>query len=266
MFNSCLVLLAVMLPTETHKYDFRDGQALSPELKLFGPDAESVVVPRAGGLHITPPTSGVQSHGWGVALQYTLSGDIEVTATYELLALEQPTTGVGVGVALNALPTAYSTKFTKIGRFMHSDGLNLFKAELSDRENPRINQFNGVPAATLGGQLRLARRGPLMHYQVTDAPGGNFREIAAWNYGTEDLAMVRFIANTNGSPTALDVRLLDLTVVGKSIPHRTADGKGIVWLILIVGVPAAYLLVAAIMRRGKATTTRPSPDTPQAEP
>ena len=82
-----------------------------------------------------------------------------MTASYELLTLDRPTKGVGAGVALNALPTQNSSKFTKIGRFVHSDGENLFKAELSDKERPNINEFNGFPAATRSGQLPLAHTG-----------------------------------------------------------------------------------------------------------
>jgi hypothetical protein len=264
-----LVLVAAASPaqpeTETHYYDFRGGQPLSPELKLFGPATESVVVPKPGGLRITLPTDGVRSLGWGVALRYTLTGDFEATANYELLTLQSPTAGVGAGVALNALPSAHSTKFTKVGRFMHTDGLNYFNAELSDKENPRINEFNGVPAAANSGRLRLTRTGSTMHYFVAD-PGNAFREIAAWNYGTEDLGMVRFVAKNNGSPTAVDVLLLDLTVIGKSIPHRTVQAKDVVLLILIVGLPAAYLLIASAMRRARAADPRPLPDAPQQTP
>jgi hypothetical protein len=269
MSFNCLLLFATLLPAqstpETHHYDFRDNKPLPADLSLFGPDAEAVVKPTQEGLRIALPTAGRKSTGWGVALQYGLAGDFELTATYELLQLEQPTRGVGAGVALNALPTAFSTKFTKVGRFVHSDGLNLFKAELSDKNNPRINEFNGVPASTHGGQLRLMRIGSRMHYQVADAPGAGFHEFAAWEYGTEDLAMIRFIANNNGSPTAVDALLLDLKVVGNPIPQITLDPKEIVWPVLIVGLPIVYLVIAAIMRRRKTSSPRSLIDPPPRE-
>jgi Protein of unknown function (DUF1583) len=249
MSINSLALLAVLLPTQpappNFYYDFRGGKPLPAELKLFGPDAETVVMPESEGLRITLPTAGRQTRGWGIALRYTFTGDFEVTASYELLTLDRPTKGVGAGVALNALPTQASSKFTKIGRFVHADGENLFKAELTDKEQPAINQWNAIPASTRAGQLRLARTGSVMHYQVTDAPGGKFREVAAWEYGTEDLSMVRFIANNNGSPTAVDVRLLDLKVVGSFIPHQTLGPQDGIWLAFLVGVPVAILLIAA---------------------
>lgn len=244
-----ILFLAMLLPADPaaseFSYDFRGGNPVPPEMKLFGPDADLVVSPGPDGLRITPPTAGRQSRGWGIALRFTFTGDFEVTARYELLALERPTQGGGAGVALNALPTQDSGKFTKIGRFIHADGENFFKAELTDRDQPKNSQWNAIPAATMDGQLRLARTGSVMHYLVTDAPTGPFREIAAWEYGTEHLSMVRFIANNHGSPTAVDVRLLDLKAVGAFVPHQTLGGATAwAWLIAVVGLPVGLLLIA----------------------
>ena len=145
----------------------------------------------------------------------------------------------------NALPTQDSGKFTKIGRFIHADGENFFKAELTDRDQPKNSQWNAIPAATMDGQLRLARTGSVMQYWVTHAPTGPFREIAAWEYGTRHLSMVRFIANNHGSPTAVDVRLLDLKAVGAFVPHQTLGGATAwAWLIAVVGLPVGLLLIA----------------------
>jgi ribosomal protein S27E len=249
-----LVVLATLLPGQAPApdfyHDFRGGRPLPPNLSLFGLDAEEVVKPEDGGLRITPPVDGKQTFGWGVSTQFTLSGDFEVTGTYELLSVEPPVKGKGggVGVALNVLPNADPRKFAKVGRFVRAEDGDVYVAQFWNKDPPKDHHWLTVPTETLAGQLRLVRKGSTLHYLVADGPGDDFREIAQWEYGTEDLSMVRFIANNNSSPTALDARLVDLKINCNSlIPHKAFDeSKAGLSLALLLGLLVPVLLLIAL--------------------
>ena len=73
---------------------------LHPSLSLFGPNAGDAVKAEVQGLRLTLPTNGRQTYGWGVVANFGMSGDFEVTADYELLAVDRPKRGSGAGVAL----------------------------------------------------------------------------------------------------------------------------------------------------------------------
>src|SRR5262249_52865110 len=180
--------------------------------------------------------------GWGVAGRFTLSGDFEVTGTYELITTEEPTQGGGVGVALNL---EHGKKFAKIGRFRRSWDGDQYVAE-SRVGIPDQFKAQHEPTLTRTGQLRLVRKGAMLRFLVPDAPRAELRDILQTDVGDEALDMVRLIANNNKSPTALDVRLLDLTIKsGKLIPAQTLDlsRAGLVQA-LLVGLLATLLLAS----------------------
>lgn len=251
-------------------HDFRDGKPLPEKLTLFGVNAEEYVKPEVGGLRITPPPDGKQTFGWGVAGRFTLSGDFEVTGTYELITTDPPTQGGGVGVALNL---EHGKKFAKIGRFRRSWDGDQYVAE-SRVGIPDQFRAQHEPTQTRTGQLRFVRKGTTLHFLVADAPGAEFREILQTEFGDEDLDMVRFIANNNKSPTALDVRLLDLTIrSGKLVPAKDFDlSKAGLVQALLVGLLATLVLVSIGVwiytwrrRRAKTADAVPAIDSP-AEP
>jgi Protein of unknown function (DUF1583) len=258
------VALAAANPPAQNYYDFRGGNPLPPELTLVGPNAGQVVKLEAEGLHVTLPTDGQQTSGWGVGLRYTLAGDFEVTGTYELISVAPPARGAGAGVAINALPTPDWKKFAKIGRFVRADEGNIYVAETWHTGYPKDYHRKAAPTAARSGMVRLARHGSVLHYLAADAPGGEFQEIGAWEFGPEDLSMVRFIVNNNGSPTPVEARLLDLRVTADVKPlaaepveiagEKSKPGFPLAW---VLGLIAAALLIATgvrlvVRRRGAA--------------
>ena len=113
-----LTLVPGQEPATDFAHDFRGGRALPSSLSLMGPDVDEVITREVEGLRIKLPTDGRQTKGWGVRARFTLSGDFEVTGSYELITVDPPTKGNGVGVALNLAPDGQRLKFAKIGRFL----------------------------------------------------------------------------------------------------------------------------------------------------
>lgn len=251
-------------------HDFRDGKPLPANLTLFGVNPDEFVKPEVGGLRITPPPDGKQTWGWGVAGRFTLSGDFEVTATYEIITADPPTKGGGVGVALNLEPDVNKKKFAKVGRFRRMRDGDVYIVE-SRVGIPELYKATSELTQTLTGQLRLVRKGAMLQFLVADAPGAEFREILQTEFGAEDLDMVRFIANNNSSPTALDARLLDLTIrSGNLVPAKDFDlSKAGLVQGLLLGLLATLALVsigvwiyARRKRRAKAADAVATADQP----
>jgi RNA polymerase sigma factor (sigma-70 family) len=216
--------------------DFRGGRRPDSSLSLFGPDADEVIKPEAEGLRITPPTNGRQTTGWGVVGDFSLSGDFEVTATYTLLGMDLPSRGGGAGVALNIAPDRERTKWAKVGRFLRPRGDNVYVAECWTKQHSPADYHERFQSTTaMSGKLRLERKGSLLFFLVADGPGDQFRELFQVEFGAEDMAMVRFVANNNSSPTALDARLVDLKIRSGNlvVPPVLDTSKGsLAWALL----------------------------------
>lgn len=212
--SSIAIVAAVMCgqPPMDFQHDFRGGHPLPAVLKRIGPNAEDVVKYEVEGLRIKVPAHGKQTKGWGVTGTFALAGDFEITATYDILNAEPPLTGHGVGVAISVAPSAERMKFAKVGRFLRLNEGSVFLTEAWSKVPPTYYDVQRAPTLARSGQLRLERKGALLRCLASEAPGGDFQAIAERAFGAEAMGEVYFIANNNGSPSALDVRLLDLTI------------------------------------------------------
>jgi hypothetical protein len=259
MVVTSVILFAAAFPAQApasgFEFDFRGGKPLPSELTLVGPNVGAVARLEAEGLRLTLPTDGQATSGWGVGLRFALAGDFEVTGTFELLSIAPPEGGAGAGVAINALPAPDWKKFAKIGRFLRADAGDVYVAETWNKGRPQDYHRQVLPTVSRTGMVRLMRRGSVLHYLAANAAGGEFREIAAWEFGPEDFSMVRFIANNNGSPTPVEARLLNLRVTADAKPlaadqiaveiQELKPRSPLAW---IVGMIAAALLIATGVR------------------
>src|SRR5205823_206153 len=84
-------------------YDFRGSKPIPPGFRLAGAVRNAVVRPEPGGFRITLAGDQPNPVGRvGLEMHTTLRGDFELTAGYELLRVEEPTDGYGVGFELFA--------------------------------------------------------------------------------------------------------------------------------------------------------------------
>jgi hypothetical protein len=240
-----LVLLTGRATASDFHHDFRGGGALPAELALQGPNAEAVVKQEAGGLHITLPTDGKQTKGWGVAVRITLSGDFEITGSYELLSAEPPLNGRTAGVAIGIAPDAKRVKFTKVGRFVRDGGENVYICEFWSKDPPKPWRFELTPTETRSGKLRITRQGSIVRCLVAEGLDAEFQEIFQEDFGEDDLQEIVFIANNNASPTPVEARLLDLTIRSDtSRPTPTLDtSKAGLALAQLVGLAITLLII-----------------------
>jgi hypothetical protein len=253
--SGCLITLAGLLagqpPTELYQ-DFRGGKMPQAPLKLVGPtDLNERVRPEEKGLRITLPKDRPKRQAVGIAPDFPLVGDFEITASYEILDADQPTSGFGVGVNLLVATTHnQSDKVAFVARFWLNDGRSGYLSRITFKNPPQINKFPFDPTDVKIGRLRLKREGEMLHYLVSDDLEQDFKEIFQHEFGREDIASVRFVANTGEAPWNVNVRLIDFKVRSEGVP--ASDPAPISsptrrsLLPLLMGMSALLLLLAAV--------------------
>jgi Protein of unknown function (DUF1583) len=206
--------------------DFRGRRPLRAEFKLHGaPDVDEVVKAEEGGLRITLPAT--RDKHWPIEIDanFPLSGDFEITGTYELLSATKPAKGYGVGVSLNIASNPARDKFAKISRLVRAKEGSVHLAEYWKNDPPKDYKLPFQPTEAKGGQLRLVRKGASLRYLVSDAPGMEFREIFYQeNFGAEDMTQAKYVVTDSGTPNnPVDVRLIDLRIrTGKLVPEKAS--------------------------------------------
>jgi hypothetical protein len=205
--------------------DFRGGKPLLPTLKLVGPLQDAEITPEDAGLRIALPARRDQHYPVAVATTFSLVGDFEITATYQLLSAKQPAKGYGVGVSLNVATSDAREKFTKVSRLYRAQEGSVYTTEYWNRDPPKEWEAPSVPTEVLSGKLRLIREGDVMRYLVADGPDKEFRELRRRKFGTEDLAHLNLEVCDSGEPgNPVDARLVDLRIrSGKVVAGQAGD-------------------------------------------
>ncbi len=244
--TSLLVLAAVLpgqAPGQDFTHNFRGGNPLPERMQLTGHDDLVEVTPEEEGLRIKIAANRGKD-GAGVETRFPISGDFEITASYEILSADRPGVGYGVGVNLSISPADWKSKRASLGRFWKVQNGSGFSALFMSRAQ-EANKAAWEPTETLKGQLRLRRAGAKLVYLVNVDLGQPFREICQVEYGTDNIDMFRFVANPGNSPAAVDVRLLDLQMHWGGLPAHDAP------------VPAAGVPAVANAGVGPAREQRP---------
>ena len=249
-------------PLREFYQDFRGSRSLNSSLKLIGPDVDAVTKQEDLGLRITLPKDRAVNGGVAVMTLFSLVGDFEVTGSYELLHADQPAKGYGVGVSLNLETNEARDKFTKIARAMRVKDGSVYVTEYWRNNAPRTTRHFRSRLRRGPDRLRLVRVGSKVRFLVADGAGNDFREIKQQEFGTDDIADVRFVVADSGSPgNAVDARLVDLKIrasklagprrrgrAGRGWPGKGAD-RGWLMAALLIGGRSSSSLAALRQRR-----------------
>lgn len=201
---------AELLPEKLYQ-DFRGAQRPQP-LRLFGPDAEEVTRAESAGLRIALPAN-YKKRGVWVTPQAPVSGDFDITAGYELLAVEQPREGAGAGIVMLA-KSAEDKRIAKLCRLLRVQEGERYLADITDsnfQPKPKITT-KMVPTLARAGQLRFVREGSILRYLVAEAPDQEFREIHRAEFGSGDVTELKLVITNHESAAAVDARLIDLRI------------------------------------------------------
>jgi hypothetical protein len=209
-------------PGADFSHNFQGGNMPPPDrMALVGLDKMSEVTPEEGGLRIKV-LAGRGKDGVGIQSRFPLSGDFEVTASFEILSADKPTKGYGAGFNVMISPAAWQEKRASLARYWTVQNGSGFQALIMLAEPKPFRETSWEPSETMKGQLRLRREGVKLLYLINEDRGQTFREIFQFDYGTDDINRVRFVANPGNSPAALDIRLLDVQIHWDGLPDHTA--------------------------------------------
>ncbi len=266
-------LLAQPPADREHHQDFRGKRDLLPFVKTFGVNLDVISKKEDGGFRFTLTPTQEWLGPVGVAATIPLTGDFEITGTYEILAIERPPPGgAGVGVALNLANRPDFENLAKLGRFMLPKKGNVYIAEAWHKDLPKghgLGMNKTHETEIKAGRLRLVREGRLMRYLVADGLDSEFRELEKREFNATDFNVVRFLVTNNGSPSLIDARLIDLRIraTGKTPlapppapdhvdeAHQAPSRGGWIIVLVLVGAGAALAFFGGIaawllLRRG----------------
>ncbi|HEY1379265.1 MAG TPA: protein kinase, partial [Gemmataceae bacterium] len=176
------------------------------------------VVRDAEGLRIALPVR--KSHNFaGVELPRRFVGDFEITAGYELLRADQPTTGHGVGFIVR-LTTATArpsdVAFCRMTRVQEGDVYWASRMTTGEDGKPDYGVPDHTPATARSGSLRITRVGDEASFWVADDDSGEFRKLFQKHVGPEDVTSIVLAAYPGWEANPVEVRIRDLRVRGST--------------------------------------------------
>jgi hypothetical protein len=256
----CLAIVLVPMAAlgEEFYQDFRGGAPLHPAVGTFGGDAARHMKPESAGLRLSlSATPGEEE--FGVSPRFRISGDFEVTVAYEVLAVDKPKSGWGAGLKVWGQIGGSDFEAINMAHRLCSDGKEQVVALFSRPGSGGKRVFDQKTRETTvrKGQLRVARRSSEVTFLATKGENDEFQELHRVEARTDDLPALRIMASAGGTPTAVNVRLLDLRITADRLggAARPPERRGIGWLVAcVVGVIVVASGVWAWRKRLWSTT------------
>jgi uncharacterized protein DUF1583 len=212
--------------------DFRGGDPKNPNLRFIH---DRNVRWENGGVRITMPAGQGKLPTAGVAANFQVKGDFQITASFEVLKAQQPTEGYGVGVSIYAAIDSNAGDAISLARRVDVKRQANF---LSDRMTPNPAKGGSDhdvkirPAGAATGKLRIQRVGAMVRFLIAEGESVDFAPIFQDDQkridaeiGTADIRYFQIGGDAGDSEAALDLRLLDLTVEAEDLPGLIATAR-----------------------------------------
>jgi hypothetical protein len=196
-------------------HDFRKPQAprglisLNPKDAVFAkfePEGLRLTLPRER--NDPGPIAGVKT-------TFPLSGDFEVTGTFEILEAETPAGGFGVGVSLFVQKAPPSPEGAGIYRLVKPGGKEViyWDRSIGKQGEPLRFEGNASPCSEKLGRLRLKRVGSTLHFLwAVGVEREEFHEVRQVDFGLDDIKSLSMRGLTGKQLCFLDARFLDLRI------------------------------------------------------
>jgi hypothetical protein len=125
-------------------------------------------------------------------------------------------------------PADWKSKRATLARYRTVKTGNGVQSTMTKLAEPEpINRASWEPSETMKGQLRLRREGAKLLYLINEDLGQPFREICRFDYGADNIDVVRLVVNPGNSHAALDARLLDVQMHWGGLPNHAATAPAI---------------------------------------
>ncbi|HMC88522.1 MAG TPA: protein kinase, partial [Gemmataceae bacterium] len=245
--------------------DLRGSRQPAEPFVLAGPNAEAFVRPEPQGLRITLPAQRDKTDPVGIATSARIVGDFDITAGYEILSVQRPRTGAGVGFeffVMTDTPTRNAIAFYRTARVREGDVYACGHNYQATTESKRIFDHTMTPTTCMSGHLRLIRTGSQITFLAAEGDSKDFRELRRCELGLDEIKMVRLAAYSGGVKAPVDIRLVDvnvqttLPVAGlTATPSSGGSGAARGWLmaagVIAVGVSLSFAGLWFFIRRNR---------------
>ena len=213
-----------------HKLDFRDSKFDRKLVDYTIPNPEKYLTPEKEGLRVrltgknVPPAR----QAAGIFWRFDARGDFVATAKYEILNIERPKIGQGVGVAIYVhLKNPEKEGITIARRFQPAGEPFIVFNYMTTNEKggtpPKVYKKFPTGDRSLRGVFRLAREGKVIIASFAEADG-EFVELHRTDVSDADLDLIRFAGFGGGDTNAvLDIRILEFHFQGKDLVYYDRD-------------------------------------------
>ncbi len=222
--------------------DLTDG--IDPALSVIGVEFSDEMFEEPEGMRIS--LSGARTDkqaGVGVQPRFVISGDFQITLTYELIEPPKPTSGHGSGVKIWAKIGDAPLQAAAVGHVARTSGSSAFVAVLGDAGKQSIRSKS---TAAQGGRLRLVREGEKLTFLAAEQGQNDFEALYDITVRTDDVKVLRVAANQGGDGTPLNVRFTELTIQADQLigmpPSRGGRLTALVVVLVLVGGGAGVWL------------------------
>jgi WD40 repeat protein len=231
---------------QEYYHSFKDDRDLDQNFNLDGVEPDQCVHFEPAGLRMSFPVGHPGRRiGTGLATNFPIKGDFEITMGYEVLQEPPAADGQGTGLYLWVdldTPDLRRAILTRAGR-QYSTWLHLVNEAAG---LPPTQELRVFPAKSKTGRLRLVRAGSTVAHYVAEEAGDNFTLLRQHRLGPEDVRSVRIGGHTGGPRATLDFRVTGLRIRAESLPDTLAteaEGDGtIAWLLIALSVFLAVIL------------------------
>jgi hypothetical protein len=239
------------------RLDLRDGGQLDQLFTRYGPRAGRVVVPERTGVRFQIP-AGKEAGMAGYTSAFSLDGDFEVAAVFELVNVPTPTKGYGAGLGLTVDADGPDGAVTLIRGISVDRGHQFAVVRSIPGESPGLDQTRydawSFPASGSRGRLAIRREKAELVCLGADRPAGELRELKRVPFTDRRVRYLKLHGDCGGSPTGLTARLSGIDVqagaVVGGLTRRELDEATSYWWWWIP-VAAAALAAAAYVRARK---------------
>ncbi len=162
-------------------FDFRDGRSPPPLFTIRNRWMRA----EPEGLLLAMPAERGHVNAVELGFLTPVKGDFEITAAYQILRVEAPTGGFGVGATIQINQAGSKVTTARVGRVVRAPNREVWVAE---HDGSAIGQ---LPLAAKEGRMRFKRTGDTLRYLVAEGvQSEQFREIQHLEFGSSDLNRV----------------------------------------------------------------------------
>ncbi len=262
---------------QEYRQAFKETLAKTPGWDLMIPTTTpEEVSPGPEGLRIALPLGhDGRRQGVGLATDFGVKGDFEITLRFEMLKEPDPADTVGMtGLSLRVDLEDPADDFASLSRNVAPKG-NRFVSFVRKAAEAKGTNVKVVPTNAKTGQLRLVRTGSMLSHYAAEEASDDFVFLCAHPFGDADLKRICITGGAGGPKSSLDVRVTDLRIRADSIPWQLATPLTPVatdsrstghWLLALLVVLGGACFLALLLGTWLLLRRRPLPDTPKARP